>query len=141
MKFDEDFYRSVFQNEFFFSINSDECQTSAGPVSFQSNAAEIEIPFTYSVKFTKNNEIRWASRWDYILKSMSQTHIQWFSILNSLVIVLFLSGMVVMILIRTLRKDITRYNKEDDEVNEKKIWLCFSTNLFCLCFFFILGRS
>jgi hypothetical protein len=31
-------------------------------------------------------------RWDYILESMPHTNIQWFSILNSLVIVLFLSG-------------------------------------------------
>ena len=90
-------------------------------MSFQSSATQIDIPFTYSVKFTKNNEIRWASRWDYILKSMSQTRIQWFSIFNSLMIALFLSGMVLMILIRTLRKDITRYNKEDDEVSTNAI--------------------
>ena len=36
--------------------------------------------------------VRWSSRWDYILESMPHTNIQWFSILNSLVIVLFLSG-------------------------------------------------
>lgn len=42
---------------------------------------------------------------------MPQTNIQWFSILNSLVIVLFLSGMVAMILLRTLYKDIARYNQ------------------------------
>lgn len=42
---------------------------------------------------------------------MPQTNIQWFSILNSLVIVLFLSGMVAMIMLRTLHKDIARYNQ------------------------------
>lgn len=35
------------------------------------------------------------------------------SIMNSLVIVLFLSGMVAMILLRTLHKDIARYNQVD----------------------------
>lgn len=55
--------------------------------------------------------MRWSSRWDYILESMPHTNIQWFSILNSLVIVLFLSGMVAMILLRTLHKDIARYNQ------------------------------
>ena len=53
---------------------------------FSSNAKNVEIPFTYSVKFKLNNAVRWASRWDYILKSLPQTRIQWFSILNSLVI-------------------------------------------------------
>ena len=38
------------------------------------------------------------------------------SILNSVVIVLFLSGMVAMIMLRTLHKDIARYNQMDDSV-------------------------
>jgi transmembrane 9 superfamily protein 2/4 len=37
--------------------------------------------------------------------------IHWFSILNSLVIVLFLTGMVAMILLRTLHRDISKYNE------------------------------
>ncbi|KAJ8960829.1 hypothetical protein NQ318_020125 [Aromia moschata] len=57
-----------------------------------------------------DNTVKWSSRWDYILESMPHTNIQWFSILNSLVIVLFLSGMVAMILLRTLHKDIARRN-------------------------------
>lgn len=57
--------------------------------------------------------MKWSSRWDYILESMPHTNIQWFSILNSLVIVLFLSGMVAMIMLRTLHKDIARYNQID----------------------------
>lgn len=72
---------------------------------------KLSVTYTYSVKFIKNNTIKWSSRWDYILESMPQTNIQWFSILNSLVIVLFLSGMVAMILLRTLHKDIARYNQ------------------------------
>ena len=52
----------------------------------------MEITYSYTVKFVENNSVRWSSRWDYILESMPHTNIQWFSILNSLVIVLFLSG-------------------------------------------------
>ena len=40
-----------------------------------------------------------------------------FSIMNSLVIVLFLSGMVAMIMLRTLHKDIARYNQIDNSVS------------------------
>lgn len=39
------------------------------------------------------------------------------SIMNSLVIVLFLSGMVAMIMLRTLHKDIARYNQMDSVVS------------------------
>ena len=85
---------------------------------FQSTANVVEIPYTYSIKFKRNNDVRWASRWDYILKSLPQTRIQWFSIFNSLVIVLFLSGMVAMILLRTLYKDIARYNQMVDSLSE-----------------------
>lgn len=58
-----------------------------------------------------NNTVKWSSRWDYILDSVPPTNIQWFSILNSLTIVIFLSGMVAMIILRTLHKDIARYNQ------------------------------
>uniref|UniRef100_A0A672P125 Transmembrane 9 superfamily member n=1 Tax=Sinocyclocheilus grahami TaxID=75366 RepID=A0A672P125_SINGR len=72
------------------------------PADFKSN---LKVTYTYSVTF----KVRlWASRWDYILVSMPHTNIQWFSIMNSLVIVLFLSGMVAMIMLRTLHKDIAR---------------------------------
>ncbi|XP_058392829.1 transmembrane 9 superfamily member 2-like isoform X1 [Diceros bicornis minor] len=72
---------------------------------------KLNVTYTYSVKFEENKNVKWASRWDYILESMSQTNIQWFSIMNSLVIVLFLSGMVAMVILRTLHRDIIRYNQ------------------------------
>uniref|UniRef100_A0A8C1QZ99 Transmembrane 9 superfamily member n=1 Tax=Cyprinus carpio TaxID=7962 RepID=A0A8C1QZ99_CYPCA len=87
-------------------------------------SGEIKIPYTYSVKFVEDKTIRWASRWDYILESMPHTNIQWFSIMNSLVIVLFLSGMVAMIMLRTLHKDIARYNQMDsvEDAQEEFGW-------------------
>lgn len=94
------------------------------PLAIPAKPAEnqkIDITYTYTVKFTMNDNVKWSSRWDYILESMPHTNIQWFSILNSLVIVLFLTGMVAMILLRTLHKDIARYNAddiEDDATNE-----------------------
>ncbi|KAG5314871.1 TM9S2 protein, partial [Pseudoatta argentina] len=81
------------------------------PSSEQQSAQTFQVIYTYSVKFVKNNTIKWSSRWDYILESMPHSNIQWFSILNSLIIVLFLSGMVAMIMLRTLHKDIARYNQ------------------------------
>lgn len=70
------------------------------------------------------NQVKWASRWDYILDSMPHTNIQWFSIMNSLVIVIFLSGMVAMVTVRSLRKDIARYNaaENSEEAQEEFGW-------------------
>lgn len=73
---------------------------------------KLDITYSYDIKFEQSTEnIKWASRWDYILDSMPHTRIHWFSITNSLVIVLFLSGMIGMILLRTLHRDISRYNQ------------------------------
>ncbi|XP_051716457.1 transmembrane 9 superfamily member 2 isoform X1 [Ctenopharyngodon idella] len=80
------------------------------PADFTS---DFKVTYTYSVKFEHNKYIKWASRWDYILVSMPHSNIQWFSIMNSLVIVLFLSGMVAMIMLRTLHRDIAQYNQMD----------------------------
>ncbi|PKU65802.1 transmembrane 9 superfamily member 7 [Dendrobium catenatum] len=80
------------------------------------------VVFTYDVTF-EPSEIKWASRWDtYLLMSDDQIH--WFSIINSLMIVLFLSGMVAMIMMRTLYRDIANYNQLDsrEEAQEESGW-------------------
>lgn len=80
-----------------------------------------EVIFTYDVKFAES-DIRWASRWDTYLK-MTDDQIHWFSIVNSAMIVLFLSGMVAMIMMRTLRSDIAKYNALDqDDAAEETGW-------------------
>ena len=48
-----------------------------------------------------------ASRWDLYLY-MGDDQIHWFSIINSLAIVLLLTGIVAMIMMRTLRRDFNR---------------------------------
>ncbi|XP_020269316.1 transmembrane 9 superfamily member 7-like [Asparagus officinalis] len=80
------------------------------------------VVFTYDVTFMPS-EIKWASRWDtYLLMNDDQIH--WFSIINSFMIVLFLSGMVAMIMMRTLYKDISNYNQLEtqEEAQEETGW-------------------
>ncbi|KAG8553448.1 hypothetical protein GDO81_003413 [Engystomops pustulosus] len=94
--------------------------------------SKFQITYSYSVIFQENDTIKWASRWDYILESMQHTNIQWFSIMNSLVIVLFLSGMVAMIMLRTLHKDIARYNQIDssEDAQEEFGWKLVHGDIF-----------
>lgn len=108
------------------SLDSDSCDPNAAPLAIPKildSKKDLQIPYTYTVKFQANSNIKWASRWDYILESIPNSNIQWFSILNSVVIVLFLSGMVAMITVRSLHKDIARYNQESaDEAQEEFGW-------------------
>lgn len=55
---------------------------------------------------------------------MTDDQIHWFSIVNSVMIVLFLSGMVAMIMMRTLHRDITKYNQLDaqEDAQEETGW-------------------
>lgn len=81
------------------------------------------VVYTYDVIF-RNSDVQWASRWDVYLSmdGVVPDRVHWFSILNSLLIVLFLTGMIAMIMVRTLHKDISQYNRlpTDEEKAEEK---------------------
>lgn len=78
----------------------------------------VDIIWTYDVTWKKSN-IKWAMRWDLYLK-MTDSQIHWFSIINSIMIVLFLSGMIAMIMMRTLHRDLLAYNQEDDRAEAQQ---------------------
>ena len=74
-----------------------------------------EVIFTYDVKWEWSDEA-WSTRWDLYNKiSNSDIEIHWLSIVNSVLIVFFLTGMIAMILMRALYKDIAKYNAEQVE--------------------------
>ncbi|KAI9342886.1 hypothetical protein BDR26DRAFT_819379 [Obelidium mucronatum] len=79
-----------------------------------SEAKTTKFQYAYSVTWEKS-QTPWSTRWNkYLtLTASSEPRIHWFSLINSVVIVLFLSGMVGMILVRALYKDIARYNQID----------------------------
>ena len=106
------------------SLESMDCSLGQAPLEFvASNASALTVIYSYSVAFKYSGwflerwvmfdelaEIKWASRWDVYLQS-SESSVHWFSIVNSVIIVLFLSGMIGVILTRTLHRDIARYNQ------------------------------
>ncbi|KAC9540709.1 hypothetical protein E3N88_45663 [Mikania micrantha] len=85
-----------------------------------------EIIFTYDVEFLES-DIKWASRWDtYHLMTNDQT--PWFSIMNSLMIVLVISGMVAMIMLKTLYRQIFEFNPLDTQ--QETGWTLIHTDVF-----------
>lgn len=84
-----------------------------------------EVQYTYSVTWTEEPEVAWATRWDIYMKGgENDDRIHWMSIINSLLIVIFLSFMVGMIMMRTLHKDFNKYNdpENEDEAQEETGW-------------------
>jgi len=81
-----------------------------------------DITFTYTVQWTFSS-VKWSTRWDVFFQG-TDNQIHWFSIVNSLMIVLFLTGMVAMIMMRTLRADFDRYHEMEsqEEAQEETGW-------------------
>lgn len=86
--------------------------------AIEENVCEYILNSVYQLSQTP-----WATRWDNYL-SVLDPSIHWFSLVNSVVIVFFLTGMVSMILIRALHKDISRYNavEAQEDVQEDYGW-------------------
>lgn len=76
---------------------------------------ETSVTWTYGV-FWRESPTVWATRWDHYLHIVDPK-IHWFSLINSAVFVILLVGMVSMILLRALRKDIARYNRLEATFN------------------------
>lgn len=69
--------------------------------------ADAKVVYTYDV-YWELTDISWASRWDAYLR-MPGGRVHWFSILNSLMVVVVMSSIVAMIMLRTIRRDLARY--------------------------------
>eukprot|EP01018_Ginkgo_biloba_P034370 Gb_13844 [translate_table: standard] len=74
------------------------------------------LELTYSVKWVNTN-ITFPRRFDvYLDYPFFEHQIHWFSIFNSFMMVIFLTGLVSMIMMRTLRNDYAKYAREDDDL-------------------------
>lgn len=119
-------------------VGKEDSCTIADPSPFKGKTDKESPPISFTQKLNKNginqfhmtyeiiwqpSDIPWASRWDTYLK-MNDVKIHWFSIINSLVVVFFLAGILSMILLRSLRRDIAKYNREDEpeEAIEESGW-------------------
>ena len=93
-----------------------------GSLANADDDGNIRVVWTYDVRWQKS-DVKWASRWDVYL-SMGNRYaddVHWFSIINSVLIAVFLTGMVGLILVRTLHKDLLFYNRNmtDEEKQEQ----------------------
>ncbi|KAH8071902.1 Nonaspanin TM9SF [Cristinia sonorae] len=100
-----------------------DCNAADGPPLILSEDTSNSVRYTYRVTWSES-ETPWATRWDNYLH-IFDPRIHWFSLVNSIVIVVFLCVMVSMILLRSVTRDISRYNNSDlgdDVVQEDYGW-------------------
>lgn len=94
----------LYNNDRIIEINA---QTDPNLVTDITDDKEVEVEFSYSAKW-KETEIPFDKRMDRYSKSSSMPQhleIHWFSIINSCVTVLLLTGFLATILMRVLKND------------------------------------
>ncbi|KAI9266009.1 hypothetical protein BY458DRAFT_512830 [Sporodiniella umbellata] len=73
----------------------------------------VDVSFTYSVEWVPTS-IQFEDRFNSLLEADFFEHkVHWLSIFSSFMLVLFLTGLVSVILLRTVKKDFTRYDREE----------------------------
>merc|ERR1719203_2114494 len=70
----------------------------------------LDVVYSYEVDWVPS-KLQWSDRWDIYLIGSPDDEVHYFAIVNSLMIVIFLSGAIATVLLRTLRKDIMAYNE------------------------------
>ncbi|MCO5591009.1 hypothetical protein L7F22_044985 [Adiantum nelumboides] len=74
------------------------------------------LELTYSISWL-DTDVTFPRRFDaYLDYPFFEHQIHWFSIFNSFMMVIFLTGLVSMILMRTLRNDYAKYAREEDDL-------------------------
>ncbi|CAM6116820.1 unnamed protein product [Calypogeia fissa] len=83
---------------------------------------EQEVEFTYSAKWVKV-DIPFERRMEkYVVNSKQQQHLEihWFSIINSCVTVLLLTGFLATILMRVLKNDFIKYSRDEEALDDQE---------------------
>ena len=97
-----------------------------------------QILYTYDVTWKKSDK-EWGSRWDVYLteEGLVPAQVHWYSISNSIFIVLFLSLSIISVLVKNLKKDIANYNaiaqltdEEEDEEYDESGWKLVHADVF-----------
>jgi transmembrane 9 superfamily protein 2/4 len=105
------------------------CSADA-PVTHDADPQSIDSPdtqvvFTYDVVWRKS-PVAWAARWDLYLAGSTGDEIHWFSVGNSVMIALFMAGIIAAVLVSVLNRDIARYNNAEaaskEDMTEETGW-------------------
>jgi len=83
----------------------------------------VDVDFTYSVEWYLEPELKWKDRMTRYHDSRflpSTFEVHWLSIINAFVLVLLLTAFLVIILLRVLKNDFSRYMEIDDQAMDEE---------------------
>lgn len=92
----------------------------------------LSVTFGYSAEWS-STEINFEDREANIAGAMytSELEIQWFSIVNSIVLTVLISGFLIFIVLKVLKKDYQRYSKiAEEEEQEESGWKRLHADVF-----------
>jgi len=98
--------------------------------------SSFRLTFSYEVEFIENEDMQWATRWDPLISSFSdRRQVHWFAMANAVVLGLFMTGVIGLILLRTLYKDFSKYyadleDRDDDESLDHFGWKVLTGDVF-----------
>ncbi|KAJ7947991.1 Transmembrane 9 superfamily member [Quillaja saponaria] len=78
---------------------------------------ELDVKFTYTVKWSATSAY-FENRMDIYSKASLlpiRWHVHWFSLINSIVILLLLMGLVTLLYVRHLKNDLRKYSNSNEE--------------------------
>ncbi|KAI8524337.1 hypothetical protein RHMOL_Rhmol13G0142700 [Rhododendron molle] len=94
--------------------------------------AETSVRFTYSIIWNETST-QFENRMDkYSRASSLPTHrlIHWFSIINSIVIIVLLMGLLMVLFMRHLKNDLKKFTNGDQEEDNKVGWKYIHSDVF-----------
>ena len=108
------------------------CTEAIDPLSMGLQYASGDEPIAWSYGVTwEETDDTWGARWDVFL-NIGDAEIHWFSIVNSVMIAFFLSGILAAIMLRTLLRDIAHYNaiEDADDLHDETGWKLVHSDVF-----------
>lgn len=88
-----------------------DCADTHLPLLLKDGQGPQKVKYSYSVYWRKS-PTAWATRWDKYLH-VFDPKIHWFWLIDTAIVVVILVLTIMSILVRTLKKDIARYNRLD----------------------------
>ena len=88
----------------------------------------LKVKFSYEVKWHRST-VTWSDRWDVYLIGSPNENVQYVNIMNSVLLMLLLTGAVATIMLRIIRRDIMTYN-DLEETKEEFGWKLLHVDVF-----------
>ena len=88
----------------------------------------LKVTFSYGVQWRKST-LSWSDRWDVYLIGSPNENVQYVNIMNSVLLLLLLTGAVATIMLRIIRRDIMTYN-DLEETKEEFGWKLLHADVF-----------